>query len=67
MNNRTRTIQLSALAALVAAVLTTGMLIQATSKLRDDVSRTPSLPLSLQADGNMPPPVLPVHPPKVFA
>ncbi len=66
MNNRTRMIQLSALASFVAAVLTTGMAIQGTHGCSNDGPRTPRAQVSLWADGITPPPVPKLPPPKVL-
>jgi hypothetical protein len=65
MNNRNRTMQLTALAAFVAAVFVTGLAIPS-PQARSNAPRTTRAPLTLLADGGSPVPVLPGRPPKSF-
>jgi hypothetical protein len=66
MNSRNRTMQLTALAALVASVFATGLAIPSATG-PSDAPRTTRAPLTLLADGGSPVPVLPGRPPKSFA
>jgi hypothetical protein len=67
MNNRTQTFQLSALATIVAAVLTTGMAIQWADGSSSEVRQRSRGQVSLWADGITPPPVPKLPPPKALA
>lgn len=67
MNNRTQTFQLSALATIVAAVLTTCMAIQWANGSSSEVHRRSRGQVSLRADGITPPPVPKLPPPKALA
>ena len=67
MNNRTQTFQLSALATIVAAVLTTGMAIQWAHGSSHAAHQRNRAQVSLWADGITPPPVPKLPPPKALA
>jgi hypothetical protein len=66
MNKHTRMFQLSALATIAAAILSTGMAIQGTQCPSSNNLQAHDPHVTLQADGPVLPPVLPVHPPKTL-